>query len=134
MTDDRMDGQIDAAQYDANVRAYLALARAIQVEAPDGAITDEDLADELHEWLNAPDSLLQTWSNDGEDLVRAQCVANLSQHPDRVMPPVAPADPAEAPEPEALADAQYLAAHLFVRDVLWRLGRTYRMPADLAAR
>ncbi len=128
-------GKIKPDWYDSHIRFYTGIALDALKEAP---ATDDAVAEDVHQWLNAPDSMLQSWGNDVEDIERARSIIEHSQHPNRpVLLPFANDNLSRysgenPPDADQVWRLQYIAAHVIVRDVMCRIGRTYTMPADVS--
>ncbi len=122
-------------QYDAYTRMLAQTALDLMAEQP--GIMDDRLSSELHEWVSSPESILMSWQNDVEDIIRAREVLTSSQHTNRpLLLPFANdnlgAYSGDSPPDAAMvARLQYIAAHVIVRDAYGRAGLVYTMPADI---
>lgn len=114
----------DRHWYNANLDNYVRIAEEILAggwSEPDAEgnstpqpLDDRQLANELHEWLNAPCAFMQTWQGNDSDAQLAAAILDLSPNA-RIGGPIK----AEGGE----INYEFYAAHAFVADVMIRLKR-----------
>jgi hypothetical protein len=98
------------AWYEEKIERYVAIANALIEEN----ITDDtEIANELHEWVGAPDSFFNWTASDQESAEIVQSVLQISPNADI------------AGDWQEQDDSQYAfyAAHAFVADVMIKIGR-----------
>ncbi len=102
--------------YQDKIDGFVAIGRSLEAE---GVTGDKEIAHELHEWLNAPDSFFNWTTGEEESNEIIEAVLRVSPHANIATPD------GEGVQWDEEDDSMwaYYAAHAFIADVMEELGR-----------